>query len=66
MKVNHCGREAQKRMVRNGWTLILPKNYNETPEEIYERLIATGYNEVKVYWEGTQIRGIHSYFAFVK
>lgn len=66
IKVNYCGREAQERMIKNGWRLILTESYRETPEELYNRLVAQGYKQVKVYWEGTRIRGIHNYFAFVK
>ena len=66
MKINHCGNEAQERMIKNGWKLMLTENYLETPEELYTRLIAKGYKQVKVYWQGTRIRGIHDYFAFVK
>lgn len=66
IKVNYCGRKQQEQMFKNGWSLKIPESPNETPEEIYNRLIEQGYKQVKVYWEGTRIRGIHSYFAFVK
>jgi hypothetical protein len=65
IKVNHCGGEQQERMCKNGWFLICAE-FRESPEELYDRLIARGYSKVKVYWEGTRIRGIHSYFAFAK
>lgn len=65
IKVNHCGGKQQERMIQNGWTLKLAE-FRETPEELYNRLIASGYKQIKVYWEGTRVRGIHSYFAFVK
>jgi hypothetical protein len=58
IKVNHCGGKQQERMIQNGWTLKLAE-FRETPEELYNRLIASGYKQVKVYWEGTRIRGIH-------
>lgn len=66
LKVNYCGNEQQTRMIKNGWTTMLRNSYSETPEELYDRLINSGYKQVKVYWCGTMIRGIHSYFAFVK
>lgn len=66
MKVNYCGNEQQKRMIKNGWTLMLAESYKETPEHMYDRLTKCGYEQVKVYWESTQIRGMHAYFAFVK
>lgn len=66
MKVNYCGKQAQERMGKNGWKMKLPLNYQETPEQMRDRLLQEGYNQVKVYWCGTMIRGIHSYFAFVK
>lgn len=65
IKVNHCGGKQQETMCNNGWTLMLSK-FNETPEELFDRLERNGYKQIKVYWEGTRIRGIHSYFAFVK
>lgn len=66
MKVNYLNGAGQDRMLRNGWMLMLPISYTETAEKMHERLTALGYTQVKVYWEGTQIRGIHRYFAFVK
>lgn len=66
LKVNYCGRAQQDRMEKNGWTLKIRESVRETPEELYDRLIAQGYTQVKVYWEGTRVKGIHSYFAFVK
>ena len=65
IKVNYCGGKQQERMIKNGWFLVCAE-FGETPEELYNRLVASGYKQVKVYWEGTRIRGIHSYFAFVK
>jgi hypothetical protein len=64
IKVNYCGGKQQERMIKNGWRMILAE-FRETPEELYERLVARGY-KVKVYWDSTRIRGIHDYFAFVK
>lgn len=66
MKVNYCGNKAQKRMIENGWKVMLAEGYCEPPEHIYERLIKEGYSQVKVYYETTCIRGLHSYFAMVK
>lgn len=66
MKVNYCGGKAQKKMIANGWKLMLADSYRESPEDIYERLTKMGYSQVKVYYESTCIRGLHSYFAFVK
>ena len=65
LKVNYCGGKQQEKMVKNGWSLRVAE-YRETPEELYNRLVKTGYKQVKVYWTSTRIRGIHSYFAFVK
>lgn len=65
IKVNYCGRSAQERMERNGWWMELPEPYNESPEAMYERL-SKKWRKVKVYWCGTMIRGIHSYFAYCK
>ena len=65
LKVNHCGGKRQEEMVKNGWWLELRESYSETPEEMYERL-SKHWEKVKVYWEGTRVRGIHTYFAFCK
>lgn len=64
MKTNYCGREAQKRMKRNGWILKLAE-LNESDDHLYERL-SKDYSKVKVYYDTTMIRGLHTYFAFVK
>ena len=65
IKINYCGGKQQERMIENGWTLKLAE-FRETPEELYKRLITKGYKQIKIYWIGTRIRGIHDYFAFVK
>lgn len=64
MKINYCGKDAQERMVKNGWTIML-RNYNETPKEMFDRL-SERYSKVKVYWTSIMIRGYHDYFAMVK
>ena len=66
MKVNYCGGAQQDRMIANGWTIMLAKNYIESPEEMLARLTDMGFSKVKVYYESTRIRGLHSYFAMVK
>jgi hypothetical protein len=66
VNVNYCGRAAQERMIKNGWRMKLTLNCHEDEQELYDRLINLGYKEVKVYWDTTCIRGLHSYFAFVK
>lgn len=74
LKVNYCGKAAQERMIRNGWTLAIPKTVidpgarykrKETEEELYERLSKI-YDDVRIYWCGTAIPGIHSHFAMCK
>lgn len=65
MKVNNLDRNGQERMIRNGWKIRLADSCRETPEQMYDRL-SKDYTQVKVYWTGTQIRGIHSYYAMVK
>lgn len=65
MKVNYCGGSQQERMIANGWRMILAE-FRESPEELYERLVKYGYEKVKVYWNSTRIKSLHSYFAFVK
>lgn len=65
MKVNYCGGAAQERMERNGWRLVIRDSYNETEEQLYERL-SKKYDDVRIYWCGTMIPGIHDIFAMVK
>lgn len=66
INVNYGSGKLQERMERNGWRMMLRENYRESPSELYERLKANGYKQVKVYWDSTMIRGLHTYFAFVK
>ena len=65
MKVNYCGGKAQERMERNGWRLVIRDSYRETEEQLYERL-SKKYDDVRIYWCGTMIPGIHDIFAMVK
>ena len=65
MKVNYCGGKAQERMERNGWRLVIRNSYNETEEQLYDRL-SRNYEDVRIYWCGTRIPGIHDIFAMVK
>ena len=65
INVYNCGGKQQEKMIENGWKLMLAE-FRESPEELYDRLTKNGYTEVKVYYTGTRIRGIHDYFAFVK
>ena len=66
MTVNYCGGKQQEKMIKNGWRVELAKSYNESPEEIKDRLTGCGYSKVKVYYDTTRIRGFHTYFAMVK
>lgn len=66
MKINNLGKKGQERMLNNGWRIIVTDNCSETPEQLKERCENLGYNEVKIYWCGTQIKGIHTIFAMVK
>lgn len=67
VNVNRCGRDAQARMLKNGWHLMITESCSEGPQELYDRLVATGrYTDIRVFWHGTRIPGIHNYFAFVK
>lgn len=65
MKVNYCSGKRQNEMIKNGWSLKTSK-FNETAEELYNRMIESGYTKVKVYYGTTAIRGYHNYFAMVK
>ena len=74
IKVNYCGGAAQKRMIRNGWRLVIPEwiltpgdkyKHEESAEELYNRL-SEKYWDVRVYWCGSMIPGIHNHFAMVK
>ena len=74
MKVNYCGGAAQERMLKNGWRIELRKTVlhpgatykqYETEDELYARL-SEQYEDVRLYWTGTMVRGIHDIFAMVK
>lgn len=65
MKVRYCGAKEQDRMIKNGWKIELPINYQEQPEAIFKRL-QKEYAKVKIYYSTTMIRGLHEYFAMVK
>lgn len=66
-KVNYCGKDAQKRMISNGWRIELQDNSNESEQALYDRLEATGnYTDIKIYYNTTMIRGYHKFFAMVK
>ena len=63
--VYNCGKKKQEEMSAKGWRLKLSSGYNQTPQEIYDEM-AKHYIEVKIYWCGTRIPGLHDYFAFVR
>ena len=65
LKINYCGAKRQEEMSNNGWWMELRESYQESPEEMFNRL-SKKWGNVKIYWIGTRIRGIHSYFAFCK
>lgn len=69
MKMNnarYCGGKEQERMLANGWRIIVTDSCRETPEDLFNRCVSMGYKKVKVYYEATRVRGLHSYFAMVK
>ena len=67
VNVNYGGKAFQEKMMANGWRLKTQESCNESAQELYDRLAATGlYNDIKVYWSATQIKGLHKYFAFVR
>ena len=65
MKVYNISRARQEQMEKNGW-ILKTAEFNELPEELHSRLSKEGYSQVKVYYEGTRVRGIHRFYAFVK
>lgn len=70
------GKEAQERMGRNGWELKLTRRLlkqptskyksEETDEEFIERLLKSGYTQVKLYYVTTYVRGSYKTIAMVK
>ena len=70
------GKEAQERMIRNGWELKLTRRLlkqptdryksEETDEEFIERLIKADYKKIKLYYTITYIRGYYNTIAMVK
>ena len=63
--VHHLGKDGQERMARNGWRLRVADKCNESAQEMYDRLSAH-YSDVRIYWTGTMIPGIHSRYAECK
>ncbi len=72
--IYNLGRYGQIRMEDKGWRLRITQTVkdegavyvrSETPQELYDRL-SKQYAKVKVYYSGTMVRGIHSYYAFCK
>lgn len=64
-KPRYCGGTEQDEMEARGWRVMVKEHMNETAEEMFERLIKS-YSKVKIYWDTTRVRGLHSYFAMVK
>lgn len=70
------GKDGQSRMIRNGWNLkstqyVLKRpdskyKSEETDEEFIERLIKSGYKQIKLYYTTTYVRGSYKTFAMVK
>ena len=61
----YCGGKEQEKMMARGWKIRTAKDPRETPREIFDRLIQS-YDRVKIYYDTTRVRGLHSYFAMVK
>lgn len=61
----YCGGKEQEKMIARGWKLKIAEDPRETPREIFDRLIQS-YDRVKIYYDTTRVRGLHSYFAMVK
>ena len=61
----YCGGKEQEKMIDRGWKLKIAEDPRETPREIFDRLIQS-YDRVKIYYDTTRVRGLHSYFAMVK
>lgn len=61
----YCGGKEQEAMMARGWKIRIAEDPRETPREIFDRLIQS-YDRVKIYYDTTRVRGLHSYFAMVK
>lgn len=55
----------QNEMTARGWRIHLAESYQETAQELYDRLAAR-YSDVRIYESTTQIAGLHSIFAMCK
>ena len=64
--VRYCGGKEQEKMLSRGWRIIVTESCHEMPEDLFNRCEAMGYKKVKVYYDTTRVRGLHSYFAMVK
>ena len=50
---------------REGWIMKL-KEFGESIDEFYERLVNCGYKKISFYEVSTRIRGLHDTIAYVK
>lgn len=65
--VRYLGKDGQNRMLRNGWRLELADISEEVynADMLYSRL-SESYENVKIYYDTTMIRGLHKNFAMCK
>ena len=64
-RVNYLGGDGQDRMERNGWRMEIADYPGESQDTMYTRL-SEKWEDVRIYWCGTMIPGIHSLFAMCK
>ena len=60
------GGKGEQQLINKGWRISLPTSCNETEQELYDRLIASGYKKVKIWKVATAVRRYHQIIAMVK
>lgn len=65
--VRYLGKDRQRYMLRNGYCIELSENFTEEcdADALYSRL-SESYENVKIYYDTTMIRGLHKNYAMCK
>lgn len=51
---------------RPGWEIKLPKDFRETPDEMFKSFVNQGYKRIAFYETPTAVKGYHNLMAYVK
>lgn len=64
---NHslCGYAKQKQLSKNA-NLEISRSCIESEQQMFNRLCEKGYKKITFYYDTTNVKGLHSLFAFCK